>query len=271
MKILCVIILLIISVGGFCWWQNNSIVTSNYTIESGKIPSEFDDYKIVQISDLHNKDFGDKLIEKVINVQPDAIFITGDLIDAKTPDVEFVKDFLIQLSKVAPVYYTPGNHEAALGNFEEIVNQLAETGVIILCDEKYVITKDNSSINIIGLSDPKFTKIEQMIDTMSILSKNNDLFTILLSHRPEYFNLYAACGFDLVFSGHAHGGQFRIPFTHQGLFAPGQGCFPKYTEGMHTQDKTTLIISRGLGASSFPLRLFNRPELVVVTLKSVDK
>jgi predicted MPP superfamily phosphohydrolase len=133
------------------------------------------------------------------------------------------------------------------------------------------IEKENATIQLIGLADAAFTDVETMIETFYDLSQNTSDFTIMLAHRPEHIKVYARDNIDLVFSGHAHGGQVRMPFTSQGIIAPGQGFFPKYTEGVYTQNNTNMVVSRGLGPSVCPIRLFNRPELVVVTLEYIDK
>ncbi len=267
MKILLIVIMLLVVIAVFLYWQNNDIVVSEYTIQSEKLPEVFSGYKILQISDLHNKDFGGQIINEIKTINPDIIVITGDSIDARNPNVEIVLDFLKKITRIAPVYFVSGNHEARLEGYDDIVKQLVDTGTIVLNDEAVTIEQDGAKLKLIGLSDPAFSDNKIMRESLTMLNKNNSDFTILLAHRPDLFDIYAEAKMDIVFSGHAHGGQFRIPFTHQGLFAPAQGYLPQYTEGVHTRNNTKLVISRGLGPSSFPFRLFNRPELVVVTLE----
>ena len=265
-------------------YENNSIQTTRQTYSNSKIPAEFDGFKIVQVSDLHNKNFGQDqktLLSKVRTEKPDAIFITGDLVDRRKYNLETAMTFIKGAVQIAPVYYVSGNHEAWSGKYEEIRKQLINAGVHVMDDQIIALNKGDSSIALLGLSDPDFltneylegTNISQMKKTLFELSNsgntdsslNTEAFRVLLSHRPELFELYADEKIDLVFSGHAHGGQFRIPFIG-GLVAPDQGFFPKYTSGAYQLSDTTLIVSRGLGNSIIPLRVFNRPQIVVVTL-----
>ncbi|MGG7142638.1 metallophosphoesterase [Clostridium nigeriense] len=276
MKILVVIIILGTSFFIFSIWQNNSIVISNYNYESSEILSEFNNFKIVQISDLHNKNFGEeqsKLLEKVESLSPDIIVVTGDLIDRRKYNLDIAMNFINKAVEIAPIYYVSGNHEAWSGKYSEIKERLIEAGVNIIDDKNVEIKNGDERIHLLGLSDPAFLTSNYIdgTDTSSIdrnLSNWSEIegFNILLSHRPELFDLYSKNNIDLVFSGHAHGGQIRIPFIG-GLIAPNQGFFPKYTSGSYNSDKTTMFVSRGLGNSIFPLRVFNRPEVISVTLK----
>lgn len=277
MKILIVIVLFVISFFIFSIWQNNSIVISNYNYESTEIPFAFNDFRIVQISDLHNKNFGkeqSKLLEKVESLSPDIIVVTGDLIDRRRYNLEIAMSFINKAVKVAPVYYVSGNHEAWSGKYSEIEKKLIEAGVNVINDTNIEIRKGDERIQLLGLSDPAFltTNYIDETDTSSVEEYLDNWsrsvgFKILLSHRPELFDLYSKNNIDLVFSGHAHGGQIRIPFIG-GLIAPNQGFFPKYTSGSYNSDKTTMFVSRGLGNSLFPVRVFNRPEIISVTLKA---
>lgn len=277
MKILIVIVLFVISFFIFSIWQNNSIVISNYNYESTEIPFAVNDFRIVQISDLHNKNFGkeqSKLLEKVESLSPDIIVVTGDLIDRRRYNLEIAMSFINKAVKVAPVYYVSGNHEAWSGKYSEIEKKLIEAGVNVINDTNIEIRKGDERIQLLGLSDPAFltTNYIDETDTSSVEEYLDNWsrsvgFKILLSHRPELFDLYSKNNIDLVFSGHAHGGQIRIPFIG-GLIAPNQGFFPKYTSGSYNSDKTTMFVSRGLGNSLFPVRVFNRPEIISVTLKA---
>lgn len=261
----------------FVIWDNNTIATDYLTIRRPSLPSEFNQYKILQISDLHNKKFGenqDYLLSKIKKTSPDLIVITGDLIDCDRTNIELAMKLVLGIVKLAPVYYVPGNHEACSGDYDSLKAKLISAGVIVLDNEKVTLNKKNQSISLIGLSDPSFNFVyssddNEENDIKNILSSlvvgNND-FTILLSHRPELLDIYSAFSIDIVFSGHAHGGQFRIPFLG-GLYAPGQGFLPKLTSGINIVNNTVEVISRGLGNSVMPIRIFNRPELVVVTLE----
>lgn len=261
---------------GFFTWQNDAITVNERVIKNEKVPEAFDGYKIVQISDLHNKEFGDKqskLLAKIKRIQPDIIVVTGDLIDSKTTNIDVALDLMKGASEMAPTYYVSGNHEAWSGVYDSLKHKLEETDVIVLEDSKVEVSKENSSIELIGLSDIAFANlnsstssgVEYTKDIVSKLIDTTNTFRILLSHRPELFHVYSASEVDLVFSGHAHGGQFRLPFIG-GVVAPDQGIFPEFTEGIHMKNNTAMIVSRGLGNSIIPIRIFNRPELVVVTL-----
>lgn len=276
-KTLIILVIFIVIYIAFSIWQNNSIVISNFDYNKSKLPTEFNNFKIVHISDLHNKVFGDeqdKLIGKVEDLSPDIIVITGDLIDRRRYNLEKAMLFINSAVKIAPVYYVSGNHEAWSGKYYEIKERLIEAGVIVMEDSKLDITRGNNSIKLLGLSDPDFLTSDYIdgTDTSKVEEKLKEWseiegFKILLSHRPELFDLYSENNIDMIFSGHAHGGQIRLPFVG-GLVAPDQGLFPKYTAGSYTSNTSTMYVSRGLGNSLFPVRVFNRPEIISVTLKS---
>ena len=254
----------------FLYANNQLLVITDYTIESEKLPKVFDNYRIVQISDLHDATFGDnqqRLVEKVRATNPDAIFLTGDLIDSRRYDLQNSLDAVEQFVTFADVYYVLGNHEVALNMTDEIYEALIRLGVQVLPNESLEIERDGERLTIIGIEDPLMGKEpQQMLDeAMTTVDKNS--FKILLSHRPEIFEVYVKNAIDVVFTGHAHGGQIRLPFT-DGLFAPGQGWLPTRTSGMHEADETKMIVSRGLGNSVLKQRLFNLPEIVIVDLKS---
>lgn len=272
-----IVALLIIGYIVFSIWQNNSIVISNFNYNSDIVPEGFNKFKIVHISDLHNKVFGneqDKLIEKVEALESDIIVITGDLIDRRRYNLEKSMYFINASVEIAPVYYVSGNHEAWSGRFSEIEGRLINAGVKIMDDSETEIRRGNSSIKLLGLSDPDFltsdyidgTDTSKLEENLIRLSEGEEL-KILLSHRPELFELYSDNNIDMIFSGHAHGGQIRLPLIG-GLIAPDQGLFPKYTAGSYTSSTSTMYVSRGLGNSLFPVRVFNRPEIISVTLKS---
>jgi predicted MPP superfamily phosphohydrolase len=261
----------------FCVWQNNAIVTTRIDYINPRIPREFSGYTIVHISDLHNKEFGqhqEGVLKKVRATSPDIIVVTGDLIDRRRYDLDTAMVFIEGAMKIAPVYYVSGNHEAWSGDYENISHRLQSCGVQILDDNKVQLTQGQGTIEILGLSDPGFltseyrdgTDTSKLKEHLHRLSEDSR-FQILLSHRPELFDLYAKAKIDLIFSGHAHGGQFRLPFIG-GLIAPDQGLFPKYTGGVYRQNSSTLVVSRGLGNSIIPIRIFNRPEIVAVTLQN---
>jgi predicted MPP superfamily phosphohydrolase len=263
----------------FFYFQNNSIVTTSYNFSSDKVPQNFNGYKIIQLSDLHSKSFENnhsELVKKVKKVKPDLIVFTGDLIDSDRYNEKTSLTLMEKLVQIAPVYYVTGNHEWWSGKFNSLEDKLKDTGVHVMRNTVEEITIGNDGIQIIGIDDPAKVNesyVERAIAEEDIKNAIKGLeegvnFKILLSHRPELFSLYTQYEFDVVFSGHAHGGQVRIPFVG-GLVAPNQGLFPEYSSGMHAVDKTTMIVNRGLGNSIIPLRVFNRPEIVVVALKRV--
>ncbi len=256
-------------------YGNTAVTVSNYEITSESLPECFSDFRIVQISDLHNAVFGEKnsrLIRAIEMSEPDIIVITGDMVDSRRTDCAVALDLAERIVRLAPVYYITGNHEEALDRAErtEFEDGLTRRGVMVLHNEEIVISRGEDEISLIGLSDARSTdQLAEYSDTAGISnsSLSDSEYTILLSHRPHYFEQYAASGVDLVFSGHAHGGQVRIPFIG-GLYAPGQGFLPEYDAGIYTAEKTAMVVSRGLGNSICPIRFNDPPELVVVTLKS---
>lgn len=272
---LLIIIIILISVTIFIIWQNNSIVVSEHNYKNSKIPKSFVGFKILQVSDLHNKSFGKnqvRLIKTIKDISPDIILITGDLIDRRKYNLEIAEEFIDQVVKIAPVYYVSGNHEAWSGKYSEIKDLLIEKEVTVLDNEVVVYSIGEESINIVGLKDPAFQKSNYIdginkreIEEFLSNYENKKEFEIVLSHRPELINLYEKYDVDIIFSGHAHGGQIRLPFIG-GILAPDQGFFPKYDAGRYDEGDTTMYVSRGLGNSIFPFRIFNRPELIVVNL-----
>lgn len=254
----------------FYVWQNNDIVVTHYEYKNIKIPPEFNDLKILQVSDLHNKEFGknqSRLIKYTKEISPDIIVITGDLIDSNNTNIKVCLDYIKEAIKISPIYFVSGNHEKWSGVYEDLSLELDSYGVTILDNKNVKLQIDDSSINLIGMMDTTFMDSEAMfLDNLNELV-DNSRFNLLLSHRPELLQVYTETQVDLVLVGHAHGGQVRLPFIG-GLIAPNQGIFPSYTSGIHHIENTSMIISRGLGNSILPLRIFNRPELVVITLKN---
>lgn len=269
--ILCVLLIAAV----YLIWGNNSVTVSQYTIAPDALPEQFDGYRIVQISDLHNKDFGSDFIGKIGELKPDIIVITGDIIDGYSTKLSVAAEFAENVCKIAPVYYITGNHESRLPEeYASLRALMEEAGVTVLDGKAVTLEKNGGEICLAGVDDPAFFGTyllgENEIQFKEALSPLKEQaggkVSILLSHRPEYFDMYAELGFDLVFSGHAHGGQIRLPFVG-GIFAPGQGLFPKYTSGVYESGETSMIVSRGLGNSLFPFRVGNRPEIVVCDLE----
>ena len=264
----------------FIWtvWGNTALMTNAVAISSSRIPAAFSGFRIAQVSDLHNAEFGKnnaELLKLLSESRPDIIVITGDLIDANHTDVGIALGFAQESVRIAPTYYVTGNHEAASPQYDTLKAGLEEAGVIVLEDEAVSLERNGETITLLGLGDPDFTvKGDMFGETSAMVStklKNLDDgeggYTILLSHRPELFETYVNCGIDLVFAGHAHGGQFRLPFIG-GVIAPNQGLFPKYDAGLYTDGGTNMVVSRGIGNSIISLRFNNRPEIVLVELNA---
>ncbi len=271
--------------GSFCIWQNNDLTVSRSQVKSERIPAEFDGFTIAQISDLHNKNFGkeqERIVSKLAEIQPDLILITGDMIDSRKTDVKAALDFARQAVELVPCYYVTGNHESRVPDaYAQLKAGLVELGITVLENEKVKLERNGAEIILMGVQDPAFRTDYLFGDDAAVMenqlaglcSPEEDGFTVLLSHRPELFDLYVSAGIDLTFTGHAHGGQWRLPGLG-GLVAPGQGFFPEYTEGAYhaiacgenSNDTCTMYVSRGLGNSLIPVRIFNRPEIVVVEL-----
>jgi predicted MPP superfamily phosphohydrolase len=267
-KLLLCTAVLLLCFTGWVIWGNISLQVTEYTIASDRIPDDFDNFRIVQISDLHNAEFGAdnvRLLEKIREQNPDIIVITGDIVDSRRTNLSIALSFAEQAVQIAPTYYVPGNHEGRL-NYRFISKSLQNVGVIPLLDKRISLTRQGEKISLLGLIDDNCRPKGTTEDALISLMEETDSYTLLLSHRPTFFDDYVASGADLVLTGHIHGGQFRLPFIG-GLYAPGQGLLPKYDAGLFTEGQTNMIISRGLGNSAFPFRINNRPEIVVVTLK----
>ncbi|HPZ23169.1 MAG TPA: metallophosphoesterase [Bacillota bacterium] len=234
------------------------------------MPGEFRDYRIAQVSDLHNKEFGrgnGRLLDKLRDLRPDIIVVTGDLIDSSNTNMDVAVSCVEQMADIAPVCFVSGNHERNFGQYATLKGELLAAGAQVLDNSGFILEREGEQIALLGMADPAFLGSDSdfALELAALADAYQGMFTILLSHRPEKMSVYAACDIDLVFAGHAHGGQFRLPLLG-GLVAPNQGLFPKYTRGVYELEDTSMVVSRGLGNSIIPLRLFNRPELVLVVL-----
>lgn len=255
--------LLVLIIAAFVLFSNNCITRSDYVIESVKAPEK--SVKIAHLSDLHGKRFGKgnaRLIARVKECAPDFIAITGDIIHKyRDRDIKVASEAVEKLLKIAPVYYVSGNHEMRSKRYREFSAKLKEAGATVLDDKRVAAFGINiSGVNCAHIKSGKFYNLT-----------DGDIFNLLLAHLPHYIYKYAMAGYDLALCGHAHGGQWRIPFTGLGFYSPGQGLFPKYTSGVHTCGNMRQVISRGLGNSQCPLRLFNRPEIVTVTIRRPEE
>ena len=270
--------LIIVGIFFITWtlWSNKALEVNEITVASSRIPSAFSGFRIAQVSDLHNAEFGEgnaTLLKMLSECEPDIIVITGDLVDANHIDIDGALAFAEEAVGIAPAYYVTGNHEASISQYDILKSGLETVGVIVLEDESVYLERDGETIALLGLEDPNaiiksdlFGEVPAMINTkLSSLVSEETGYTVLLSHRPELFENYVSSGIDLVLSGHAHGGQFRLPFVG-GLIAPNQGLFPKYDAGLYTEGNTNMVVSRGIGNSIIPIRFNNRPEIVLIEL-----
>lgn len=254
---------------------NTDIELNEISVLSGSLPEGFDKFRIVQISDLHNARYvknNEKIIELIKNADADIIVITGDMIDSRNLDMEMAVSFAEKLIEIAPTFYANGNHESRIEEYPEFREQLRDIGITVLEDESVKVTSGGDEITLIGMIDPAFymketdrKRKEKINVQLSKIVADDMSYKILLSHRPELFDEYVKHNIDLVFSGHAHGGQVVLPKIG-GLYAPGEGFFPKYYTGLHTKRNTNMIVSRGVGDSGMRFRINNKPEIIVAEL-----
>lgn len=276
--IIVIVMAVIIAIGVFLYLQNNIIDITKYNLKYDKADEPI---RIVQLSDLHSKPFK-KVLKKVDEIKPDIICVTGDYINDREKNKKKMLKYAKALVARAKVYYITGNHERRLDNFDELMNELAEVGFIVLLNRVSIYNDKGFEIDFLGLDenqadfdDYKARKKGTFeYKDMSLYFKQlNKLggYKIVLSHFPENFMgvkemNYSQYDFDLQLSGHAHGGQFCLPFIGP-VYSPGQGLKPKYAKGSFG-DRPKLIVSRGLGNAEFPFRLFNHPEINVINIEN---
>lgn len=244
------------------------LILRTYTVVSLKLTAEV---RLAVVTDFHSSDNADDVVAMVTSCAPDAVLMVGDMFDddiANRP-TERTLSLMRQLSAQYPCYYVSGNHEAWTGEMDALYQQTEEAGVTVLRMSSGVLTVRGQRIALCGVPDPYEMVLSGAPDTEEQLRQaledvDSADFTVLLAHRPELLAKYAQFPLDLVVSGHAHGGQVRIPGVLNGLYAPNQGWFPKLAGGAYTQDGTTLIVSRGLAVRTRLPRIFNRPEVVLV-------
>lgn len=277
-KYLLLLSLALVLLGLVLWtvWGNSALELNTYTITSETLPAAFSGYRIAQVSDLHNAEMGRdnrKLLDMLRAAEPDLIALTGDLIDSYDADIALALAFVQEAVEIAPCYFITGNHESRLSaaDYAALEDGLTAAGVTVLHDSEALLEAGGQQISLVGIDDPafavKYGGVGTSMDPEAIGAlSTTEGFTILLSHRPEFFRTYVATGMELVLSGHAHGGQIRLPLLG-GLFAPGQGLLPEYDAGLYTEDQTTLVVSRGVGNSIFPFRFNNRPEIILIELQ----
>ncbi len=262
---LCIVLVLCLL---FCLYQNLHLTVTEYRYTNARVPAAFEGFTIVQISDLHNAKFGKgnaRLLECIRSLEPDMIAITGDIADAYHTDLDTAIRFCADAAAIAPCYYVTGNHELWLDDAKrtQLFDGIRASGVVILEDASVPIEQNGDVICLTGLDDANLLAADRNGGRPEAFGEED--LQLLLAHEPQYFEEYCKCGADLVLTGHAHGGQFRLPGVG-GIIAPDQGFFPEYTAGSFTDGHTTMYISRGLGNSTIPVRLFNYPEVVCVRM-----
>lgn len=247
---------------------NERLILRTYTVVSPKLTAEV---RLAVVTDFHSSDNADDVVAMVASCAPDAVLMVGDMFDDDTANrpTERTLSLMRQLSALYPCYYVSGNHEAWTGEMDALYQQTEEAGVTVLRMSSGVLTVRGQRIALCGIPDPYEMVFSGAPDTeeqirQAMENVDSADFTVLLAHRPELLAKYAQFPLDLVVSGHAHGGQVRIPGVLNGLYAPNQGWFPKMAGGAYTQDGTTLIVSRGLAVRTRLPRIFNRPEVVLV-------
>lgn len=269
-KKIIILFLLITIILIFIWYQNNHIVIDVFDYKSSKMSSNANKFSIVQISDLHNACFGKdniKLISNIKCLDPDIIVITGDIIDSNHTNISIAINFVREIARKYPVYYVTGNHEYWLDEVQrkKLFAGIKDAGAVILNNEMISINTDDDSIILIGLDENSLN--DATLSTI-IEKCNKNKLTVVLAHEPQYIDQYCDVDVDLVLTGHAHGGQVILPFIGP-LIAPDQGFFPKYTAGQFKRKNTTMYVSRGLGNSVIPVRLFNYPEIVCIKIQGI--
>ncbi|MBQ8379769.1 MAG: metallophosphoesterase [Clostridia bacterium] len=277
--IIIMFLVVIIATLGLVYISTNVIKTKKYQVKNSKLPEEFNGLKIAHISDVHSKIFGKDnsgVIDRVIKENPDVVIMSGDIIDKREEDIEKFVSMYKKIYERYPTYYSIGNHERKLGwkKYKKYLKMLQMCGVHVIINGSEKLIKNDKHIIINALKfrenmQPKVLtkeKEEEFISYMKNKLKNLDTkdFNILIAHDPENFKMYKQLGVDLVFSGHVHGGLIR--FGKICLLSPRRTFFPKYSYGKNTEENTTIITSAGMGKATLPIRLFNRPEIVIVTL-----
>lgn len=256
----------------FVRWENTSLETASFDPVFTDLPEGFDGCRLVVLSDLHGAKFGTDnadLFAAVSAAQPDYIFYLGDLEDKyRGPEPGFAETVAAGLSAIAPTYYVTGNHEWAIGNVPELKERLEANGVTVLSNRFTTLERGGETVVLAGIDDPNGYADQKTPEELAgeVYAAHGDAFWMLLAHRNDHFpTQYSLLGADLVLSGHGHGGIIRLPFT-DGLMSTDRTLFPSYTAGLYEKNGSALFVTRGLGNSGPSFRLFNRPEVAVVTL-----
>ena len=269
MKKFLTVLLLLCALTAFLWWENCTIQTETVEIALPSLPQAFDGLRIALIADLHGRSFGEdngELLNAVRQARPDLICIAGDLFEEDTP-LSQLRSLCEGLIAIAPTCYVTGNHEWQAKNLRHILRSMEDWGVHVLQDEYFLLERGDARIAVAGVDDPCGPLERKTPQELVAQSREQTDFICMLSHRNDELPKWAELGADLVLSGHCHGGVVRLPFVG-GVFGADRRLFPDYDAGLFSQAQTCLYVSRGLGYSRIPLRLFNRPHLPVLVLRS---
>ena len=284
-KKIIIIISLILIVVFLYTYSIIKVDITRYTVKSDKISNQFDDYTIVQLSDFHSKGYKDTtgiIIKEIENINPDIIVMTGDMVSFDMENIDEFQKLIKFLASNYPIYYINGNNEELVEmlkpkEYGTFLKDIKDLGVTVLKNNCIELIKGEESINLYEINIPLdeesglYVTSEQLDDnyindTLSNVDENK--FNILLAHNPLFIDNYSEWGADLVLSGHMHGGIIRIPIIGVGIASPEKDYFPKYDAGEFKIGDTTMIVNRGIGTSSSGLRIFNKPEISVITLES---
>ena len=275
-RALLILLLLTVFGAAFLWWSNRSLQVDRFTYASPRLPAGFDGCVVVQLSDLHGALFGENnqdLVDAVRAENPDYIFLTGDLLDRyrRTPQ-SYAVDLGRAMAAIAPTYFVTGNHEWALPDVPGLKAQLEEAGVTVLSNEFTTLERNGDAIVLAGIDDPNGYADQKTPEELAaeVEAAGDSPYWLLLAHRNTLFaDRYSRLGANLTICGHGHGGLIRLPFT-DGLVSTDRTFFPTYTAGFYAANGARVFVSRGLGNSGRTFRLFNRPQVVVLTLEKGD-
>lgn len=256
---------------GFVYWQNFTLQAEPVELFFESLPPQFDGLRVAELSDLHGRSFGKnnvRLLRTLQKARPDMICICGDLFDEKT-DLTMLEPLLTGLTDIAPVYYVTGNHEWQVKNLREILQKMRAWGVTVLENEERVLSRGGAEMVVAGVHDPcgPYDMKTPAALVRELRSAQGNDFILMLSHRNDELAMWSQLGVQLVLSGHCHGGVVRLPFVG-GVFGTRRELFPEYDAGVYRQDGTTLFVSRGLGYTNVHFRLFNRPHVPIMILRS---
>lgn len=259
---------------GFVYWQNFTLQVETVELFFESLPPQFDGLRVAELSDLHGRSFGEnnvRLLRTLQKARPDMICICGDLFDEKT-DLTMLEPLLTGLTDIAPVYYVTGNHEWQVKNLREILQKMRAWGVTVLENEERVLSRGGAEMVVAGVHDPcgPYDMKTPAALVRELRSAQGNDFILMLSHRNDELAMWSQLGVQLVLSGHCHGGVVRLPFVG-GVFGTRRELFPEYDAGVYRQDGTTLFVSRGLGYTNVHFRLFNRPHVPIMILRSGKK